>query len=600
MALLSIQAPIVASDAAKTQTEKSTQAQSSEPSRPSGEPSQRPPATAEDTYPIPKEAERREGVPQGKIEGPFKLDSQVYPLTVREYWLYIPAQYDEAKPICSITVQDGLNRAKDWRMPEILDNLIHDKAIPPMIGIFVNPGIVPSLNGTAQPRYNRSFEYDSLGDRYSKFLVNELLPEVAKSYNLSADPNDRALAGASSGGICAFNAAWERPDAFRRVISTIGTFVGLRGGNQLPMLVRKTEPKPLRIFLQDGSKDLNIYAGDWFIANQDMLSALKYAGYEVHHAWGEGGHNGRHGAAVMPEALKWLWADHPQPIKAGANPQGERRINILLPDSVWEQVSSGHELAEAPTCNAAGEVFFCDSRAGRIYRVGSDGKTRVFAEQTGRISSMAFGHDGKLYACNDGKQIVRFDETGKSEPFLADTPCQSIATMPAGFFFSDPATLTLYWSDYKGTKRKVDQLPSVITGIVPTPDHAFLHLGSNQSMFTWHYRISAEHDLEARQNYGYLHLPDGELSSGVGDMTVDTEGRVYVATKLGVQVLDQLGRVNLIFQRPSGTPATGISFGGPMFDMLYITCGEKVYRRKLNAQGAKTFEQPLELPKPRL
>jgi gluconolactonase len=557
----------------------------------------------EESYPIPPEAEKQADVPEGRVEGPFTLASQIYSGTERKYWIYIPAQYDPQKPACSMTVQDGLNRAKEWRLPQILDNLIHRKEVPPIIGIFVDPGVVPvanPANDKAQPRFNRSFEYDSLGDRYARFLISELLPEVGKTYNLSVEANDRALAGASSGGICAFNAAWERPDAFRRVLSTIGTYVGLRGANRFPTLIRKTEPKPLRVFLQDGSKDLNIYGGDWYIANQDMLSALKYAGYEVNHAWGEGGHSGKHGAAIMPEALRWLWKDYPQQVKAGANSPGEKRVDILLADAGWEQVSSGHEQAEAPTCNSTGDIFFCDSRAGRIYRVGEDGKTRVFAEQTGRISSMAFGPDGNLYACNEGRQILRFDDTAKSTVFIADASCQSITTLPDGLYYSDASASALFWSDYKGQERQVDQLPIAVSGIVPTPDHAFLNVGGDQSVFTWQFRVGENHALDARQRFGYLHLPDGELSTGLSGMTVDDQGRVYVTSKLGIQVMDQLGRVNVIVNGPPGSPATGLAFGGADFNRLYLTCREKVYRRKLNTKGVKTFEAPVQLPRPSL
>ena len=159
----------------------------------------------------------QQGVPQGKIEGPFTWKSDIFPGTVRDYWLYIPAQYDATKPACVFVVQDGLNRAKQWNVPTSLDNLIHKKQIPVQIGIFINPGVVPAPHENAQPRFNRSYEYDALGDRYARFLLEEILPEVGKSYNLSDDPNDRAIGGASSGAICAFNVAWERPDEFRRV-----------------------------------------------------------------------------------------------------------------------------------------------------------------------------------------------------------------------------------------------------------------------------------------------------------------------------------------------------------------------------------------------
>ena len=162
----------------------------------------------------------------------------------------------------------------------------------------------------------------------------------------------------SSGAICAFNVAWERPDAFRRVLSTIGTYVGLRGGNDFPVLVRKTEPKPLRVFLQDGSNDLDLYAGSWWVANQDMLSSLTWAGYEVRHAWGSGGHNSEHAAEIMPDAVRWLWKDYPAPIKKGGT--SGRRMDLLIPGEEWELVSDGYRFAEGPALNDRGELFFSD------------------------------------------------------------------------------------------------------------------------------------------------------------------------------------------------------------------------------------------------
>lgn len=556
---------------------------------------------ADNPYPLTADSQRQPGVPVGKLHGPFPLSSTIFPGTQRNYWLYVPAQYDAQKPACALIVQDGLKRAEEWHLPEVIDNLVHKKEIPVMIGIFVDPGVVPPLNREAQPRYNRSFEYDALGDRYARFLVEELLPQVTKSYAISPDPNDRALAGASSGGICAFNAAWERPDAFRRVLSTIGTFVGLRGGNQLPMLVRKTEPKPLRVFLQDGNRDLNNYGGDWWIANRDMLSALIYAGYDVNHVWGEGGHDGAQAAAIMPEALRWLWRGYPEPIKVTPDAAQPRRLDLLAPGFNWELVSSGHELVEAPACNAAGEVFFCDSRAGRIYRSGTDGKTRVFAEQTGRVSGMAFGPDGKLYACQSSRRrIVRYTDSGTEEVVHGEANCQDLVTLPKCFYYTDPVMPGVWWSDYAGNRRKVDEMTPAPMGICPTADQAFLHLASGDNSVTYHFRIKPEGDLEFRQPLGHLHSPPGDGDAGAGGMAVDSQGRLFVATKLGVQVLDQLGRTNLILSKPSSAQINGVAFGGTEFDTLYVTCGERVYRRRLKVKGAHSYLAPVIPPAPRL
>ncbi len=167
-------------------------------------------AQPNEDYPTPPEAVEKDGVPKGKVDGPHEFRSRIFPGTVRQYWVYVPAQYDASKPACLMVVQDGLNKARGWRLPTVLDNMIHSGDVPPQLGIFVTPGIVPAANEQAEARYNRSFEYDAMGDRYARFLIDELLPEVAKTYNFSDDPNDRLIAGSSSGAICAFTAAWER------------------------------------------------------------------------------------------------------------------------------------------------------------------------------------------------------------------------------------------------------------------------------------------------------------------------------------------------------------------------------------------------------
>ncbi len=560
-----------------------------------------PPASAQDDeLPLPPESQRQPGVPEGKVEGPFSLKSEIYSGTERQYWLYVPQQYDATKPACSIIVQDGLNRANSWRLPQVCDNLIVAGEMPVTIGIFVNPGTVPALSETAQPRFNRSVEYDSLGDTYARFLLEELIPEVSKSYNLSTSPNDRALAGASSGGICAFNAAWERPDAFRRVLSSIGSFVGLRGGNEFPVLIRKVEPKPLRVFLQDGSADQNIYAGNWWIGNQDLLSSLEWAGYDVKHIWGTGGHSGKHAAAIMPEALRWLWRDHPEPIKLAPNAATVRRTNIMLPGVDWQEISSGHQLAEAPVCNVAGELFFCDSRAGRIYRVGEDGKTRIFKDQAGRVTSLAFGPDGKLYAARDSKQVVRFDAQGTEEVVLADVKCHRLVTMPTGFYFSDDVTPAIHWSSYEGKVTSSTQLLQPLTAYIPTADQGFLHVAPRDRQFTLNFQIGLAGNLGFRQRYGQLHMPYMEQNSGVSCMAVDNQGSLFVGSALGVQTLDQLGRVHLILRKPNKSAITGLVFGGTMRDTLFVTAGENVYARKLATRGVYAFEAPVELPKPTL
>jgi gluconolactonase len=540
-------------------------------------------------------------IPAGVVEGPFKLTSLIYPGTQREYWLYVPAQYDAEKPACSLILQDGIRLARQWKLPETIDRLIHSGEMPVTLGIFVEPGMVVSQKQGAQARFNRSAEYDSLGDTYARFLIEELLPDVASRYQLSSDPNHRALAGASSGGICAFNAAWERPDAFRRVLSAMGSFVGLRGAHELPLLVRKTEPKPIRVFLQDGAKDLNIYAGDWWISNQAMLSSLQWAGYDVQHQWMEGvGHSSEDAAAVVPQALRWLWRDFPEPISAGLREEGARRVDVVIPGNPWQQISSGHESVDATTCNAGGVLFFSDSRAGRIYRMGDDNKTRIFKESPTRISAMRFGPDEKLYVVRDSKQIIRMDMNGTEEVVINDQRCHRLITLPEGFYFTDDVKNKVYWSSYGGQFREAVSLAERPLAMVTTPDQAFLNLALQNQQSLVSLLVSEDFTLKHRQRFGHLHMPYLESSNGVTAMAVDDQGRCYVASSMGIQVLDQLGRVHLILSAPSRSPITGLVIGGPLRDTLFASDGKSVYSRKLKIKGIDSFGPPVTPPKPAL
>lgn len=264
----------------------------------------------------------QEGVPRGKLEGPFLFTrSKALPNTAHKYWVYVPAQYDPARSACVLVFQDGaraINPKGVLRVPTVMDNLIHRKEMPVTIGIFITPGqrgdTYPDRIGTGNPN-NRSVEYDSLGDAYARFLVDEILPEVGKTYNLTKDPEGRAIGGASSGAICAFTVAWERPDQFRKVISLIGSFTNIRGGHVYPDLVRKADRKPIRVFIQDGIHDLRNPRDprrDWHLQNQAMVAALTEKGYDVKHVFGEGGHSDDHGGALLPEILRWLWRDYPK------------------------------------------------------------------------------------------------------------------------------------------------------------------------------------------------------------------------------------------------------------------------------------------------
>ena len=270
---------------------------------------------SDDIYQLGEDSQRHGDVPQGNVtEHVWKSD--IFEGTIRRYWTYVPQQYDAGEPTAVMVFQDGhayVDEDGQFRVPVVLDNLIHQGKLPVIIGIFIDPGhkkeALPDKPGWRPRPENRSFEYDTLSDQYARFLLEEILPEVGKDYNLTDDPDRRAICGISSGGICAWTVAWERPDAFRKVLSHVGSFTNIRGGHVYPALIRKTEPKPIRVFLQDGSEDLDNQHGNWPLANQQMAAALKFAGYDYQFVYGEGGHNGIHGGAILPESLKWLWRD---------------------------------------------------------------------------------------------------------------------------------------------------------------------------------------------------------------------------------------------------------------------------------------------------
>ncbi|MDX1565427.1 MAG: alpha/beta hydrolase-fold protein, partial [Phycisphaeraceae bacterium] len=243
-------------------------------------------AKKKESYPRHPDSKRQAGVPKGKVTEHVFKESKVFPETIRRYWVYVPAQYDGKKPAALMVFQDGhtyVSEKGDFRVPIVFDNLIHKKQMPVTVGLFVNPGHrgdkLPKKRGWAAKPNNRSVEYDTVSDAYARFLIEELIPHVrrSKQLNLSDRREDRAIGGISSGGICAFTAAWHRPDYFSKVLSHIGSFTNIRGGHVYPALIRKTKPKPIRVFLQDGENDLDDAHGNWWLSNLQRAAALKYA-----------------------------------------------------------------------------------------------------------------------------------------------------------------------------------------------------------------------------------------------------------------------------------------------------------------------------------
>jgi enterochelin esterase-like enzyme len=259
------------------------------------------------------------GVPEGTVVEFLLKDSKQYPGFEHKWWLYIPARYDKKTPLALMVFQDGsayVDRNGPWRVPVVFDNLIQEKKLPPMAAVFVESGVAHRGTPDGSPSVtesNRSVEYDTLDSRYATFLLTEILPEARKLVRITDDPEGRGIAGFSSGGICAFTVAWQRPDQFRKVASANGSFTNIRGGNVYPDLVLQSERKPIRIFQQSGEHDLvNPQWGVWSEANKRMAAALDEKGYDHQFVFGVGSHNPAHAASIFPDTMRWLWRDYPR------------------------------------------------------------------------------------------------------------------------------------------------------------------------------------------------------------------------------------------------------------------------------------------------
>ena len=565
---------------------------------------------AETDYPLTADSISNPAVPAGELLK-FTLDaSKVFPGTAHDVSVYVPQQYNSTSAACVYIGQDG----GGFNDRIVFDNLIAKKEIPVLIGVFIKPGVAKTPLTNSLDRYNRSLEYDGLGGDYARFLLNEVLPAVEKlstgdgrALHLSTNGNDRCLGGASSGAIAAFTAAWERPEAFSRVFSSVGTFVGLRGGNEYPTLVRKFEPKAIRIFQEDGTNDLNIYGGDWWLANQEMERALTFANYEHAHAWGDNGHATKHATAIFPDALRFLWHDWPVPVKAGESKNQFLR-DLLIPSDDWELVSEKHQFTEGPAVNARGEVFFNDIPASKTFKIGLDGKVEEFLSDSKKANGQAFGPDGKLYViATASNQVLVCDVTTRARKILAEDIHGNdiVVRRDGGIFLTEPFSSennkpgNIWFMLPNGEKHIVDTGLKYPNGITLSPDQSLLYAADYRSHWVYSWQVLADGSLANKQRYFRLHVPDNADDSGADGMRCDRDGRLYVATRLGVQVCDQAGRVNCILPTPNGRVAN-LSFGGENFDTLFCTCGDQVFKRKLKVKGALPFAEPSKPAAPKL
>ena len=494
-------------------------------------------------------------------------DSQIYPGTEREILVYVPQQYKSNKPACLLVCMDGIL----YDATTVMDNLIASGEMPVTIGVFVNPGVVYDEDREVV-RYNRCKEFDSTDDTFARFLEEEVLPRVegmktekGKTIALSEDANDRAITGASSGGIAAFTAAWNRPDLFSRVYTTVGTFVAMRGGHEYPAIVRKTEPKPLRIYMHEGWYDVwNPIFGEWFEYNMLMESAFNFAGYEVFHHWNRGNHSIKYGTLAFPDAMRWLWKGYPAKVQKGWSNNGMLQ-EILHEDEDWQEVELSVEVESALFATKDNGAMFASGN--KVYKVlPEDGVAKLTRYASLKTNEQLVGEGltmrgDVLY--KDGKAVL-----------------DSLYDVQAICALSGDRYLVL-GGERTAAMENVWVVKAGCRALAISPDERFCVTGEPHT----HHLISTIINKQGRMLYSepfyYLH----DLSNGsqhlAGNMAFDTKGNLYVATEMGVQVADHNGRVRAILSLPAG-PVRSLAFSGKY---LYVVCGNRLFVRKMNAEG---------------
>lgn len=502
-------------------------------------------------------------------------ESLRYPGTEREVLVYVPQQYRDTAPACLLVCMDGIL----YDATTVLDNLIASGEMPVTIGVFINPGVVYDEDRNVV-RYNRCKEFDSTDDNWAQFIEQEVLPQVralktkdGQAINISSDPNDCAITGASSGGIAAFTAAWNRPDMFSRVYTTVGTFVAMRGGHEYPAIVRKTEPKPLRIYMQDGWYDVwNPIFGEWFEYNLLMESAFNFAGYEAFHVWNRGNHSIKYGTLAFPDAMRWLWKGYPARVNKGTSNNGMLQA-ILDPAYDWLALPISSTIDGDIYPAAEGKIVFASGN--QVCQLDADGQLQVVSTLKSGERLMGEGlslRSNTLY--KNGQKVA--------EGLRA---CQAVQELAAGKY------VALCDASVKSSST-VSVLAAGTRAVAVAPDYRFCVSAQEH---TYHL-ISTIMDKQGKMLYSepfyFLHdLSNGTLA-GVGNMAFDTQGNLYVATPMGVQVADHNGRVRAILSLPAGQ-VHALAFSG---NYLYVRCGEQIYVRKMKAighnpkQGAMSYQ----------
>jgi len=556
-----------------------------------------------------------EDIPRGRIQSTIFTQSRIFPGTVRPLTVFIPAQYDGSKPACVYVKTDGYSPGEK----DFLETLMAAKQMPVTIGVFVGPGDLPAPMKGTLGRRNRDFEYDGVGDNNARFLLEELLPFVAKEFHLklSDSGNDRCISGGSSGGIAAFNAAWERPDAFSRVYVVSGSFVAFRGGHEFPTLVRKFEAKPIRAYLTTGTNDMENVAGDWFLLDQEMDKALRFSGYDYLFRIIHGGHVAGYGENFM-EAMSYLWKGWPEPVKAG--PSAPRARDVLVPDQGWQEqkgpeLTRGRHDFRGAACSPGGEVFFIDTTVNKVYRIDLAGSVKEFLADAGHANGLSFGPKGELYTVSSitGK-VMRYDSTGNGTLIASGVPGDTILALPTGGLYvtvnatssgkptaearkpqltsdttrSTPASGAV-WYLKDGKKTQVASGLKFASGLAYRPDQWLLSVADGRSKWAYSFQMNPDGTLTNQERFFWLHVADWDDDAGAEAVCYAREGQMLVATRQGIQICADDGPTQIILPMPDRSRVFSLCLGGSMQDTLYAFCGNHIWKRTVKIHGVGAF-----------
>lgn len=521
-------------------------------------------------------------------------NSKIFPGTTRDVDVYVPAQYDGKTPTCVCVFQDGMG----FRADTVVSNLISSNEIPTMILVAASPGQVIGDFDPDSPRANRTYEYDTPSPRFGKFILEELLPFVeslktsnGKNIILSKDKNDRMIAGCSSGAACAFNVAWHT-DEFARVYSSCGSLTGLRGSFVYATLVHKFETKPIRFYFQSGSNDMWTSFGDWWSANQAIVRAMDFAGYDFAYQFTENaGHCDENTVQVFPDAMRFLWKGYPDNPPAPKKQTGNAMLRqIVSAGKDFEQVCSDVEPNASLFTNEDGDVLVSSDKGTWMLQPNGEKDAHVTDK---RILAMGPGNEMLAYEPSKGFAIINKDMHVSKRIRAKMHPYNAVALRDGGYYIvgkkkkENPGSSIWHLSDKSGLSQKDDHLKSVYT-IALSANNNWLYAFGYDTKRGFSYKVDKTHKtLLYGQEFFYLHVP--ELSDGAETTSAicDNFGRTYLATAYGIQVCDYNGRCEAILPLPDNARPLSITWGGKRRNELYVLCQNgRIYKRTLNTQGA--------------